>query len=513
MAGSIEDEECRTLGLPGGAAREILKGLHLPGIKNRPNGIGGSASAPPALPLVEGGSRRPEALSPDAGVRRKPAVDPMSELDPSALRTIPPAGLGPSAPSPRGERKGPSSPPRQPEERRRVNDTPPPATRPVAGPVSKPARGEAAAPPPPSDNWPDGGGMNTAPLPGQFAGRKGPGTHDAAPKHESVPEDVWGDDGSNPGPAPIEKPILPRRSLLPNVNSGADAQPRSHENDFWGTAEGSIAAAFHASEESGSENLTGQTVGGPRPSVLVSKSILEFYDPKVGNWFDLGEVRRNGQIVGRQTFVNWDANPEGVADQHVRIAYEGNELYLEPLPSLNGVYCKLRANQRVELAPGARFRIGRHVLEYRSVEPTREIPPKRSEDGEIFQACILRPIGFVDLIGPDGRPYLSYPMTRADEPGTRIGRGGADCDIALTGDDWTSARHARLLFVDGKCMLEDLKSTNGTFVTLNERIPLRHGPARRPDAIDVILIGQYLIRVVELMPGAAVEAINTRARF
>ena len=510
----MEDEECRTIGLPDGAAHEILKGLNLPKRNGGPNGAGGSAPVPPLPPVVGAGPRRPERPSADAGGRRHAPGDPVPELDPLALRTIPPAGQGRPAPSPRAEQKGLAGSPLKPEERRRANDAPPPSGRPAAATGARPAPRGTPPSQPSSDNWPDAVDMHTAPLPGQFAGQKGPAPHDPAPRSESVPDNIWGDDGSNPRLADIDKPVLPPKSVLQNVDPGMSTPPQVHENDFWGTAAQPRALpAFPDSEEHGPENLSGQTVGWPRPSVLLPKSILEFYDPKIGKWFDLGEVRRNGQVLGRQTFVNWDANPEGLADEHVRIVYQGDELYLEPLPSLNGVYRKLRANQRVELAPGSRFRIGRHVLEYRAAEPPREIQPKRSADGEIFQACMLKPLGFVDLIGPDGRPYLSYPMTRSDETGTRIGRGGADCDIALTGDDWTSARHARLLFVGGKCLLEDLKSTNGTFVTLNERIPLRHGLARRPDSIDVILIGQYLIRVVELKPGAAVEVIDTRGRF
>ena len=263
--------------------------------------------------------------------------------------------------------------------------------------------------------------------------------------------------------------------------------------------------------ESGAE--FGKTLGWPRSSILVPKSILEFYDPKVGKWFDLGEVRRQGQILGRQTFANWDANPEGLAAEHLKIGFEGDELYLEPLPTLNGVYRKLKPHDRVELAPYARFRIGRHVLEFRPAGPAIEVAANRSDAGEIFQSRVLNPLGFVDLIGPDGQPYLSFPMTRGEEPGTRIGRAGNDCDIALTGDDWTSSRHARVLFVDGKCLLEDLDSTNGTFVILKERITLRRGIPQEPDSVDVILIGEYLIRVLELKPGAAaVEAINTRFR-
>ena len=113
-----------------------------------------------------------------------------------------------------------------------------------------------------------------------------------------------------------------------------------------------------------------------------------------------------------------------------------------PSRRLNGVYRKLQPNRREEIAPHTRFRIGRHVLEFRLADAPTEVAPRRSSDGEVFQSRRLVPLGFLDLIGPDGRSYLSFPLTKRDERGTRIGRAGVECDIALTGDEWVSLRHA-----------------------------------------------------------------------
>jgi pSer/pThr/pTyr-binding forkhead associated (FHA) protein len=388
--------------------------------------------------------------------------------------------------------------------------TPPPAGR--AAKAER--RGNGPPAPPKEDNWPEGTDFHTAPPPGQYAGSKPAAARDPAPEPDS-PFD--GSSGGDDARSPVARKKLPNPRGKPaaqNADGDWDTPSRLPANEDW-EAPAPRRPGPQVGPDKGPDlgNDSGQTVGWPRPGVLVPKSILEFYDPKVGKWFDLGEVRRHGQVLGRHTFINWDANPEGLAEEHLKITYEGDELYLEPLSTLNGAYRKLWPNQKVELAPNTRFRIGRHVLEYRAAGAPLQIEPKCSEEGEIFQSRVLNPLGFVDLIGPDGRPYLSFPMTRADEPGTRIGRAGADCDIALTGDEWTSARHARLLFVAGKCMLEDLNSTNGTFVTFKERIPLRSGFPKKLDSIDVILIGEYLIRVVELKPGAAaVEAFNTRVR-
>lgn len=236
-------------------------------------------------------------------------------------------------------------------------------------------------------------------------------------------------------------------------------------------------------------------IGPLRRAVLT----VQFYNIGSHRWSDLGEVRPEGWIIGRATFADWGPNPETLAEDHLRLAQdgEGNELMADPLPSLNGAYLKLRALQPVELKPHARFRVGRHVLEYRPGDPPRAMTPICSEEGEVFQSWVLAPRGFVDLIGPDGRPYLSFPLTKIDESGNRIGREGPGCDIALSGDAWVSSSHARIKYSGDACMLEDMKSTNGTFLMIRESTRLRPGSPQKPDASDVVLIGGYLIRVIE----------------
>ncbi|MBP6734875.1 MAG: FHA domain-containing protein, partial [Chromatiaceae bacterium] len=70
-----------------------------------------------------------------------------------------------------------------------------------------------------------------------------------------------------------------------------------------------------------------------------------------------------------------------------------------------------------------------------------------------------------------------------------IGRNGA-CALTLVGDDEVSARHARLFVQDRRLLLEDLGSTNGTWlngVRLLAPTPLREG--------DVLRVGQTELRL------------------
>jgi hypothetical protein len=70
-----------------------------------------------------------------------------------------------------------------------------------------------------------------------------------------------------------------------------------------------------------------------------------------------------------------------------------------------------------------------------------------------------------------------------------IGRNSA-CALALAGDDEVSARHARLFVQDRRLLLEDLGSTNGTWlngVRLLAPTPLREG--------DLVRVGQTELRL------------------
>jgi len=73
-------------------------------------------------------------------------------------------------------------------------------------------------------------------------------------------------------------------------------------------------------------------------------------------------------------------------------------------------------------------------------------------------------------------PLNSAPVT--------VGRGGQN-DLVLTGDEFASARHARIEVRGDGAWVQDLESTNGTFVN-----GARVAGARRLEAGDVLRVGE-----------------------
>ena len=123
----------------------------------------------------------------------------------------------------------------------------------------------------------------------------------------------------------------------------------------------------------------------------------------------------------------------------------------------------------------------------------------------LFFARVLR-VAVVAARPPDARPTSSRrrgsPLALAfiepvDRSGERvdvdvavtIGRSG-DCDLALE-DTYLSTRHARVANDSGELTIEDLGSTNGTYVNqelVEGRVRLERG--------DIVQVGGVLLEVV-----------------
>lgn len=93
--------------------------------------------------------------------------------------------------------------------------------------------------------------------------------------------------------------------------------------------------------------------------------------------------------------------------------------------------------------------------------------------------------GRVRIVAPTESKGLTFDL--AEE--TTIGR-GSNCGIPLGDDTTVSQLHARFFRQNGKLFVEDLGSTNGTFV--NRKQAKRAVPVRRGDRVQ---IGQTVLEL------------------
>ena len=89
------------------------------------------------------------------------------------------------------------------------------------------------------------------------------------------------------------------------------------------------------------------------------------------------------------------------------------------------------------------------------------------------------------IVSPPEAKGITFDL--GDE--TTVGR-GTNCGIPLSDDSTVSQLHARFFRKDGKLFVEDLGSTNGTFV--NRRQAKRAAPVKRGDRVQ---IGQTVLEL------------------
>ena len=213
-------------------------------------------------------------------------------------------------------------------------------------------------------------------------------------------------------------------------------------------------------------------------------------------WHNLEPLRPGGHMLGRSSFRSDHPAVQSVAEEHVKFEQEGEQLFVEEGQTINGVYRDVPPGQPVELVSGTRFQVGQHKIEFATADAGDLARPLVSSGSETFRSRALVPLAYLDFLGPDGCTCARVPLTKAE--GTVIGRGeGKPCDIELTGDTSASRAHARVFARQGRFFLEDLRSLNGTFIRIPSRTLLRTGRAHDKSAIDVLLLGEILIRVVE----------------
>lgn len=85
-------------------------------------------------------------------------------------------------------------------------------------------------------------------------------------------------------------------------------------------------------------------------------------------------------------------------------------------------------------------------------------------------------------VSSNGSPRRPHPIQEEVTLGKTDG-----CDVVLADDEFISRRHARIGRDDGMLFLEDLGSSNGTFLRLRRPIPLEIG--------DEFLVGKTVLRL------------------
>ncbi|MCL2777016.1 MAG: FHA domain-containing protein [Polyangiaceae bacterium] len=181
--------------------------------------------------------------------------------------------------------------------------------------------------------------------------------------------------------------------------------------------------------------------------------------------------------VGRETGAIF-AGDSYLSPRHATFKQTAHRLTIKDEGSLNGIYKKLVRDMPVELKPEDVFRIGQEIIKYEALTPRLPSPDGVERLGSPSKGYIGR---IALVIGRDVTGN-AFPI-----PDTGVHLGRERGDVLFPEDGYVSGLHCRLSWDNGRLMLTDLGSSNGSFFRLRDETEITPG--------DVLLMGQQLFRV------------------
>ncbi len=192
--------------------------------------------------------------------------------------------------------------------------------------------------------------------------------------------------------------------------------------------------------------------------------------PLAGMSFDIGRTEGN-LVFGDDPYL---------AARHARLQPDKKGVTLRSLDTVNGVY--LRVQGSVDLAPGDQLLVGKELLRFEPLAAEERDPPSLVEHGvRLFGSTPRESWGRLRQLTVAGTTRDVWHMVR---PELVLGR--EEGDVTFPDDEFMSRRHAALRRTGAKVRLEDLQSSNGTFVRVRAEAVLKPG--------DVIRMGDQLMR-------------------
>ena len=146
------------------------------------------------------------------------------------------------------------------------------------------------------------------------------------------------------------------------------------------------------------------------------------------------------------------------------------------LESLNGVFVKMASEE--EILPGQIIRIGQELLRFDLLSP----PEPLADGTEVMGSPNPGYWGKITVIIGSGIDGAAYPLL-----GDTVTLGRERGEVNFPDDGYVSGLHARLSTRDGRIYLNDLGSSNGTFVKVQGE--------REVGNESFLLLGQQLFRL------------------
>jgi pSer/pThr/pTyr-binding forkhead associated (FHA) protein len=239
-------------------------------------------------------------------------------------------------------------------------------------------------------------------------------------------------------------------------------------------AQASSEALAEASVDAPAERVSEPAVAeASQQATARARLVLIQPDGSEGESFPLSA---DGTLIGRGTGGIF-ANDAYLSPEHAEFRFEGNQLVVRDMESLNGVYIRIEPEVPIELFDGSVFRVGQEILRFEA-----PVAPDPSADGTQYMGSPHRGyLGRIALMIGRQTTGNCYPIP---PQGIHLGRERGD--VVFPEDGYVSGLHCRVNSELGHIFLTDVGSSNGTFVRVSNESYVPQG--------TFVLMGQQLFR-------------------
>lgn len=189
------------------------------------------------------------------------------------------------------------------------------------------------------------------------------------------------------------------------------------------------------------------------------------------------DVPEDKLTIGRDSEIEALSDDPFLSPEHASFLFDEGGFVIRDEESLNGIFREV--TDEIELQNGDLIRIGQELIrfEYYDEEPGEE-------DAETLTAGSPNPgyWGRLTLIAGPEVYTEAYALG-----GSEVTVGRETGDIVFRDDGFVSGTHARVANRNGAAVLEDLNSSNGTFIRIRDDYRLEDG--------ERVLMGQQLFRL------------------
>jgi hypothetical protein len=212
----------------------------------------------------------------------------------------------------------------------------------------------------------------------------------------------------------------------------------------------------------------------PEPPAQHARLILIQPDGTEGDSFVLS---KEGSLIGRSTGGIF-ASDAYLSPEHAEFRFEGGQLVVKDMESLNGVYIRIEPEVPIELFDGTIFRVGQEILRFEAPIAPEPAPDGTQHAGSPHYGFV----GRISLVIGRNATGNSFPIP---PHGIHLGRERGD--VLFPEDGYVSGLHCRIHSEVGHVFLTDVGSSNGTFVRVSNESFVPQG--------TFVLMGQQLFRV------------------